>query len=97
MGTESQAITMTIEINTPAGRPPERLFLDVARHVYGRLLVIACAGEQPPQLKPSITALQIARDLDDVAKVKTELCNVAIAAICSLVRVWAADDTPPTS
>lgn len=86
-----------IEINTPEGRPPADLFLSVVRHVYGRVLVIACTGEKPPQLRPSITALEIACEMDDVAKVKTELCDVAMAAIASLVRVWAADDTPPSS
>ena len=86
---------MTIQINTPVGAPPRKLFMKVVGQVFDRVMDTAAHGDQPPQLHPSIALARAAQERDDVQAVVRHLLEIAVAAIFSIVRVLAAEEEPP--
>lgn len=84
-----------IQINTPVGSPPRKLFMEVVGRVFDQVMDTAAGGEQPPQLHPSIALARAAQERDDAQAVVRHLQDIAHAAIASIVRVRAAEEDPP--
>lgn len=88
-----------IEINTPAGAPPQKLLLEVVGRVFDQVMDAASQGTRPPQLQPSVDRARAAQQRDDVEDLVAQLTDVAHAAIdvahaaiASIVRVRAAEE-----
>lgn len=88
-----------IEINTPAGAPPQKLLLEVVGRVFDQVMDAAAQGARPPQLQPSVDRARAAQERDDVEDLVAQLTDVAHAAIdvahaaiASIVRVRAAEE-----
>lgn len=93
-----------IQINTPAGAPPQKLLLEVVGRLFDQVMDAAAEGAQPPQLQPSVDRARAAQARDDAEDLVAQLTDVAHAAIdvahaalASIVRVRAAEEEDVTT